>query len=315
MFTRYDYKAGAIAVNVVNDIVALLTGTSDKTLLSVDCVQASTVIINDGVTRPAGWSLWDAAAGVRSVGVRALNYDGSTYKYVVVSHNNTTTLFVKLYESWNATTHVGVNLAVGSDITGTTVNLALGGTLFISASARIITTLGVISGVYDATPNSIIEHSRDEPWDTPALNIPPTAYFSTSTSNIFSTFGNNGGSNAAAKPRVRNAGADTVGAGAFAMGMLPYASYNGSNANAIHNTSPYTKVRDSLYNAVHAFCPITLSQAAAVGGEAQVFGKVFDMFVTTKSYGTSGDEVIFNGNSYFIMAASTSGVRLALPKY
>lgn len=305
MFTRYEYKAGSTAANVVADVVKLLTGTTDKTLLSADCVQAPTVIINDG-SRPAGWSEWDAAAGTNARGIRALNFDGSTYKYVVVSHNNATIMNFKLYEGWNATTHVGTNVAYGSDMVSSayacTVNLALGGALFISSSARTIVALGFVNGLYDG-PQTVAEHSRDEAWDTPANNYPPTVFINAQALSASSGY-------YVYKPRVRNyPGNDSTTSNGSATPMSAYGIVNNSTP-----LGPISKVRDASNNPVHAFVPLTLvSNTTPSSREPQTHGKVFDIFLTTHNYGTTGDEVSFNGNVYFI--ASMGSNRLAIPKF
>lgn len=310
MFTRYEYKAGSTAANVVADVVKLLTGTTDKTLLSADCVQAPTIIINDGVARPAGWTEWDAAAGTNARGIRAPNFDGSTYKYVVVAHNNSTIMNFKLYESWNATAHTGTNLAYYSDLAsanyGSTVNLALGGALFISSSARSIVFFGFVNGLYDS-PQIVAEHSRDEIWDTPANNYPPTVFITGSSLTAGSGY-------YPYKPRIRNyPGNDAISSNAS---VMPISAYGGVTVTS-QPISPTTKVRDAANNPVHAFVPVSLMSNGTTGvyisREPQTHGKVFDIFLTTQSYGTTGDEVSFNGNVYFIAASGT--VRIAVPKF
>ena len=297
MFTRYDYKAGSTAVNVVADIVKLLTGTTDKATLSANCVQASTVIINDGVTRPAGWTEWDAAAGTNARAVRALNYDGASYKYAVIYHNGTTGLFLQCYENWNAVTHVGTNLAYGSSTEPILVNLALGGTLMFSASARSIVGVGVISGTYDANgPQILIEHSRDEPWDTVAYGLPPYgSILASSLQQNFTQF-----------YKVRNKNITNMGDSTFSStGIVLIGSFLGGYNLTI--TSPQSKVRDANLNLVHAFSPII------AGNGSMISGKLFDIFLTTSGYGAAGDEVMYNSNTYFIMASNN--LRLAIPKF
>lgn len=62
-----------------------------------------------------GWVLHDASAGTNARAYKSLCGDGVNYKYVVLDANTANTLFVKNYESWNAATHAGTNLAYLSD--------------------------------------------------------------------------------------------------------------------------------------------------------------------------------------------------------
>lgn len=62
MFAKYTYKAGSSATNLIADIKKILTGTTDKTLLSTDCDQVGS-FITDTLTTKAGWTA-DASVGL-----------------------------------------------------------------------------------------------------------------------------------------------------------------------------------------------------------------------------------------------------------
>lgn len=70
-------------------------------------------------TAPGGWSVHDAAAGTNAKCYKSLQKDGTSYTYMVLDWNTTIStgvagLIVRLYEDWNATTHVGTNKAENS---------------------------------------------------------------------------------------------------------------------------------------------------------------------------------------------------------
>lgn len=306
MFARYEYKAGSLVADVVNDIVALLTGTTDVALLSASCIKENSSIISD-VTRPAGWELWDAAAVANGKCIRALNEDGSSYKYVVVYHNNVSGLQLRLYESWNASTHVGTNLAYASDNWSSSVALNNGGALFISASVRGIIMQGYTVGAWDSGPIAVMEHTRDEPWDTPAFGLPPVVHFGRETTN------NSAGMNtdfSAFKARSKNgnSGSDVTGSSAMVWVYGPY--YERNVPANLFNTSPRNRARDADFNPVHAFAKINVCSYGIL------FGKLHEIFTTTCGYGSLSDEATYEGKTYFMLGtAGISGCRIAVPKF
>jgi hypothetical protein len=125
-----------------------------------------------------GWASYDASAGTNARAYRAVNKDGSTYKYIVIDVNSTGYIIMKNYESWNSGTHVGTNLSTGSDqiIYAQQVDLTNGSLLHIGANARWIWLLSVKGGVYgSSTGNSpcfVCEFTRDMDSDTVVANYP-----------------------------------------------------------------------------------------------------------------------------------------------
>jgi len=116
-----------------------------------------------------GWTSHDAANNV----YKALCFDGVTYKYAQLFAPSTTSLFIRVYETWNATTHVGTNEAVYYMAAGSTPTAATSITTFsISSTAGgKITMLSSIRYMlmytYDnttfvqTTPNGCIEWTTD----------------------------------------------------------------------------------------------------------------------------------------------------------
>lgn len=67
-------------------------------------------------TAPGGWTVHDASAGTNAKCYKSLQKDGTNYTYMVLDWNTTIStgvagLCIRLYETWNETTHVGTNKA------------------------------------------------------------------------------------------------------------------------------------------------------------------------------------------------------------
>lgn len=307
MFARYEYKAGSAPTEIINDLILLLTGTTDVNALSASCVK-ETSYINSDVARPAGWELWDAAPNATGKCVRALNADGSTYKYVLIDRHATSgVIYFKTYESWNATTHVGTNLCSGSDNAAMTYRPVDGGIIFISASARSLFAQTWSIGTWDSGPFFVCEHTRDEPWDTVEHG---STCFGYGNYNIFSSsagYNSNSGYEFT-KPRIKYpVTGDVVNGNASSPLMGPY-SNNYGNIN-LYNSSPGERIRDAAGNGVHAFCNIMVVNSKAI------FGKLYDVYLTTRGAGLPSDEAVYDGKTYFIMGNPTGGVRIAVPKF
>ncbi len=138
----------------------------------------------------AGWEEYDATAGVNAICYRAPNIDNSNYKYVVLDFNTPNWLLMKVYESWNDTTHVGLNAVPHT--TDTTIgyhqslNLTTDkGIIYVFVNAAY---LGIIIRQYTTAilGNSLIcgvtgcfEFSRDNPDDTVVASFPIHAFVNT----------------------------------------------------------------------------------------------------------------------------------------
>lgn len=94
------------------DIIALLTGETDKNNLSAMCSPGGTTIAS---TYPAGWEVWDDDTGTSNEWVlRAPTVDDATqYKYVKLrfySSNSYMYIGHRVMEDWNPTTNIGTNM-------------------------------------------------------------------------------------------------------------------------------------------------------------------------------------------------------------
>jgi hypothetical protein len=137
--------------------------------------------IEGAILNSHGWELFDAEADVNARCYRALNKDNTTYKYVVLNYNTSGKLLMDVYESWNASTHVGTNKC--NVLTGNvwnSVNLTLTdkGFMYVYASPR---WLAFTNKEYSSSVlgNSTITHvmgcfeiARDNPDDTVVAGYP-----------------------------------------------------------------------------------------------------------------------------------------------
>ncbi|MBF0097505.1 MAG: hypothetical protein HQM04_16690 [Magnetococcales bacterium] len=178
MFAKLVYNAGSSAANVLSDVVAILTGTTNVANLSAACNQAVSSIT---ATVAAGWSVHDASAGSNAQAIRAPNAD-SGYKYVVVDTNTAGAIFTKVWESWDNSAHTGTNLAYNSDATAYSQRLDLtnGGTLYIFASARFLMLASSVAAGWGSPtnggPSGCFERTRACVWDTPAFGFPVSLF-------------------------------------------------------------------------------------------------------------------------------------------
>ena len=113
---------GAIYGDIASDRSRRIAVTAGSSLADV-IAGIETVL----TTAPGGWSVHDASAGTNAKCYKSLQKDGTSYTYMVLDWNTTIStgvagLCIRLYEDWNATTHVGTNKAENSkDRNNTTI--------------------------------------------------------------------------------------------------------------------------------------------------------------------------------------------------
>jgi len=182
MFARYNYSAGATVANIMADVCAILTGTTDKATLSASCDQTNTYIYN--TYTDASWIMHDSAAGTNQVVLKGARHDDPTnYEYAMLDFNSVASKFgIRIYETWNETTHAGTNLcytAAGAALTTyyQRINTTSGGSIIIYAyEGRCMLFQGNTStGIGDDTNKAWIgcaQRTRISPWDTVAAGYP-----------------------------------------------------------------------------------------------------------------------------------------------
>lgn len=99
------------------------------------------------VITAAGWTEHDSAAGVNKVCFKAPVANSTIFKYVVLDWSVSTEVSMWVYETWNATTHVGTNLAYVAGVATAvaarkqSIDLAGGGYVYIFAKSRYLVLL------------------------------------------------------------------------------------------------------------------------------------------------------------------------------
>lgn len=295
MFARYDYIAGATYANIISDISAIITGETNKANLSASCFQTSTYILS---TNAAGWEVHDASAGTNKIAFKAICVDATAYKYITidVGTQNANAITFKVWESWNSGSHVGTN---GTSTAGNIpIDLISGGILFIGSTNRYIILIGYSSGTfYSYNPHICAEISREDPWHTVANGYPCWI----SMSSYLRDNGNN------YYTRVKIAGAsDSVNGGQTLTSQFGISSY-GPNSVAYRGIDSNNSTRIHFLVPIYAYYDIS--------GTHSISGKILGgLYLTTKDYGNTGDEITYNSNQYFVYK-NTSGTSFAIPKF
>jgi hypothetical protein len=306
MFARYDYIASATLSQVIADIALLLTGTTNKASLSASCAQANTNIISSVA---AGWSVYDAAAAANAQVFRALNGDGSTYKYMYVGLT-TTTYDVRCYESWNAATHVGTNLASSNSSSSTSFSSASGGTIFLGASTQYAHLMGFVGTTFGAM-KSIMERTRASVWDTTGNGIIPVVYsdgawtFGTQYSGLYAANGTTGLNLTA--PRSKSAAfTDVTGVNAA------YTANTVFGNNFTGGLQQFAKSPDA--SGVPQYLSVDVFATAPFRGDlgGQLYG-----FKAVSSGGLTSDDVTIGLNTYFYIVSTqgSNSASFAIPKF
>jgi len=300
MYASYFYSAGATAANVLADIGALLTGTTDKATLSASCNQSSTSI--DASVYTAAWTLHDASAGTNAKCYKREYPDDATkFAYLVVDTNTSGKVLMKVYETWNAGTHAGTNLCYYSDQTGgcPQVSLAAGGQIDIYCNNYCVLMVSLFGATYGSSSQlgwtGLFFRTRNSAWDTVANGYPPFAWVWSYASNAPYCYA----------PRTLSAaGADITGANA----PMNLCTIFGQGLIAPSLTVP--AAADKTLK--HLLIPFFFSYYSTgnLGGDVS---QNADVYITSASLGTNFDEFEIGSNRYVIWSSSLN-YRIAVRK-
>ena len=302
MYAVYKYLNGATQANVLADLVAILTGTTDVQTLSSSCDKASSLITT--ALTPAGWAVHDAAVPTANTMVlkAPIADNPSQFKYMWLSTNISGYFENRLYEGWNATAHSGTNMAYNDSSYNSysqRVNFAFasGGFLYISASNRhmLIHSMSSGSTIGSASvtgPSGCVEYTRWSPWDTVSNGYLPVGSI------------NSGGLQLGGNiylPRIRT----TSGTDSTTMYGYTY---------ALTSTLPNSKISDASGSLIIPLVPIIVSGS---GGNGWFLGgnisELANIWHGPTSYGSMLDEFsLGTGTTYVIF--SSSSYRIAIPK-
>lgn len=311
MYAKYVSQSGASRANVVADIVAILSGTTDKTTLSADCVQASTEIIATGTA--AGWTVHDATVGTNKQVIKAPFADDATkHKYLLLDFNtNTSYLYINGFEDWDATAHTGTNQL---DPTVTYYHHQYANvasyemTFHISASARhmiILTYQGTTrKGTYSSAgqgPSGIFERSRMLPWDTVANGYPPFVWC-----NIAGCLTYESDTAACYTSRIKLADGTEVARQLHRIGTIgiPHDKWDATTVANVPRGANYF-IKDATGNNVIPLMPLFLYDFAYTGPVTGEISSVCDIWVPPTSMFSSLDEITYNANPYIYLGCDS----------
>ena len=290
MFAKYSYLAGITAAQLLADLVALCTGTTDPAALSAGCDKPNTVIMA-GIT-PAGWSVFDAAAGTNKVCITApCKEEPARLKYVVIDTNTAGSVFRPVYESWNAGAHVGSNLAYSSNNSGDAkVSAAVPGTIYLHVTPRHLVMWGTYTGAPFAAPSWVMECDTAFSWCAPGQGFTPAGFF---------------GSTGWFPPRFvgKNGVTSTSGSSAYCTVYAFWGSLMGVDAN-FSNGVP---MAGGTYG-----IPVSVLWGDISGGSSAatpvVSGFSNSDLLACFSNAALGDEFTYNGQTYVMLPMSSAAM-------
>ncbi|MEM4592816.1 MAG: hypothetical protein QW196_05395 [Sulfolobales archaeon] len=143
MYASYYYVAGASATDVLNDIVAILTGTTDVNALSQSCDKSLTQIRT--TYSQAGWTLVASPTSTRRVLSAPISTIPTRNKFVRLDVDNTAYLRLSVMRNYT-TTEVGLYTA--TDVFQQRLNLTAGGRMDIYADSKTLLLFSYQSGSF-----------------------------------------------------------------------------------------------------------------------------------------------------------------------
>lgn len=307
MYAKYVWNDGATIPNVLVDIVALFTTQdADISSLSASCNKTLTVV--NANTVKTNWAMFDAFAGTNKVCLRSLNADGLTYKYIVIEIAATPSISIKAYESWNAVSHVGINVS-GGYAGVVPVTLYSSNYVVLMATDRYI---GVTNSPLVGTQyNLILEFSRDSYMIDSTY---PCIAVLDSNSSFFQTINGNASPGAIGVCRVKNPSLYTGDIVSNMVGPLTalIANPNTPNITVTQNGGAY-----GVGGVRRLFTiPLQLIVTPPTGGEMAYLGEVLGSICVAPTIGTTVanlDEIAI-GTDTFILITRNGGSCLLIPK-
>lgn len=333
MYAKLQISGTATAAQVVTDIVAVLTGTTDVNALSAQIVKANSQIIS---TDPAGWTLVGDYLTTGKVLSAPVADNASQYKYVAIFTSGTSVAY-QLGEGYNAggktlttatASHGLISNSASNAVTFPHGNITFD--LYITASARHIGfhTLTNSSGNYSPGDlGGVFECTRKDIWNTsssgflPAVQTNLTYGLITHGSSTASTqFTGNTGLNTTRYMTDNTVTPTIVSAGKSAMTLPWYSGIPSDSDNVISalgacgmSVMGSSMVTNSTGSKVHGLIPFGHGRCTHrfIGGE---ISPVCNIFITTTSFGAAYDTITVSGTTYEIWKLYATGAALAIKR-
>lgn len=322
MYAKLQISGTATAAQVVTDLVAVLTGTTDVNALSAQIVKANSQIIS---TDPAGWTLVGDYLTTGKVLSAPVADNASQYKYVAIFTSGTSVAY-QLGEGYNAggktLTTATASHGLISNHGSSAVTFPHGYTtfdLYITASARHIGfhTLSNSSGnYYPGDLCGVFECTRKDIWNTSSSGFLPAVqtnsayglitHGNTNAANHYITGGGPYGLNTTRYMSDNVAAPTIISAGKSAMTLPWYSGIPIDSDTSIVTLSVCgmsvtgsSMVTNSTGVKVHGLIPFGHGHSSHrfIGGE---ISPVCNIFITTASFGAAYDTITVNGITYEI---------------
>lgn len=174
MYAEYYYVAGATEIDILSDLVALITGTTDVNQLSASADKTKTTIVSNVA---ADWQVWDDQSASGYVVLRRLITDSTQYYKYVRLRLSGGSIYLELYRDWNNTTQSGTDLTYlsNSSAYAQRYDLGAGGLVALVCTPSL---LGLLSSTpigwgspTGGGPTMIVERTRDSVWDIPDSGV------------------------------------------------------------------------------------------------------------------------------------------------
>jgi hypothetical protein len=333
MYAKLQISGTATAAQIVTDLVAVLTGTTDVNALSAQIVKANSQIIS---TDPAGWTLVGDYLTTGKVLSAPVADNASQYKYVAIFTSGTSVAY-QLGEGYNAG---GKTLTTATASYGQISNHASNAVafphgymtfdLYITASARHIGfhTLINSGGTYYAGDlGGVFECTRKDIWNTSSSGFLPAVQTNSTyglihhgSSHANNQFASGMGLNTTRYMADSGATPTIISAGKSAM-TLPW--YSGTPLDGDTNivaltvcgmtTTGSSMVTNATGSKVHGLIPFGHGRCSHrfIGGE---ISPVCNIFITTTSFGAAYDTITVSGVTYEIWRMYATSQSLAIKR-
>ncbi|MEO5350506.1 MAG: hypothetical protein H7836_12785 [Magnetococcus sp. YQC-3] len=304
MYCKYVTNTTATSanfqINLLADLVALLTGEVTINNLSSSCDKVASSIVVDTV---AGWTLHDNAAGTNAKCLKApLADDSATFKYMVIDTNTVGYVLTKVYETWDAATHTGTNKCNNSDTSSYSqqVSYLSGVTLHIFATVRFILMNSLIGSTWGSSSNSggsgCFERTRNCTWDTVAAGYPPFLFANLGYWAASAT-------QSAAMPRkLLRTGVVNSGATALVSALVvPFGEIT-TMFSALNGADQ--KVQNTLGVGQIPLLPIMIGDATSMPIHYGEISSLCDVWALPQGVAANMDTIVVNSVNYLVLQAA-----------
>lgn len=336
MYAKLQISGTATAAQVVTDLVAVLTGTTDVNALSAQIIKANSQIIS---TDPAGWTVVGDYLTTGKVLSAPVADNASQYKYVAIFVSGTSVAY-QLAEGYNAggktLTTATASHGLISNHSNAGVTFPHGQTtfdLYITASARHMgfhTLTNASGNYYPGDLGGVFECTRKDIWNTSSSGFLPAVqtnsayglitHGNTNATNHYITGGGPYGLNTTRYMADHLATPTVISAGKSAM-TLPWYSGIPNDYDSTYialtgcgmSTTGSSMVTNSTGSKVHGLIPFGHGRCVHrfIGGE---ISPVCNIFITTTSFGAAYDTITVSGTTYEIWKLYSYNTALAIKR-